>query len=154
MPCGKVSPFSSTRWVGGDAGLAPGTSSTTSSLKGSLTSSACCGVQTMKRAPLTSAQTSAFQPRGSVSVCGLLAAGTPNGTDANDSALTLRAAATGRELATTAPTAASASAPNEQIKILRNMGLMLAQDSRRARLPCGAGGPARIVHARDGLASL
>jgi hypothetical protein len=109
---------------------------------------------------LTSAQTSAFQPRGSVSVCGLLkepcalAAGTPNGTDANDSALALRAAATGRELATTAPTAASASAPNEQIKILRNMGLMLAQDSRRARLPCGAGGPARIVHARDGLASL
>ena len=70
------------RCAGGALRVACGMSSTILPDEGTLTSRSPSGVQVSRRAPPTSAHTSAFQPRGSVRVCGLwkapwrLAAGT------------------------------------------------------------------------------
>src|ERR1700760_1227065 len=60
----------SVRWAGGAVRLAWGMSSTTLPAEGTLTSRLPSGVQAWRRAPGTSAQASAFQPRGTVIVCG------------------------------------------------------------------------------------
>jgi hypothetical protein len=76
MPCGTVSPLSSTDWRGGRAGWAFGASSTTVPAC-VLTSSAPWGVQVIHRAEGTSAQTTTFQPGGTVSVSGTANPPTP-----------------------------------------------------------------------------